>query len=323
MKPLLVNPADKIEPSIEKKEQMNPKKIKTILILGAGTMGQQIGLICAAAGFDVCMYDLFDPALEQAEKRVAKLAGRLVNQNRIDEEKAAAGLSRIRYTIDPESAGKSADLISESVPEDPVLKRKVFAQFNKICPDHTIFTTNSSTLLPSMIADATGRPGRFAALHFHDCSITNVVDVMPHSGTSAETLETILAFCKAIDQYPIELKKEQHGYVFNTMLTELLGSALGLASKQVASPEDIDRAWMGIMKTFVGPFGIMDSVGLETVYRITDYWAQKIDDPKRKANAAYLKILVDKGDLGVKTGKGFYDYPNPAFLKPNFMKGIR
>ncbi|WP_457551585.1 3-hydroxyacyl-CoA dehydrogenase [Desulfobacula sp.] len=302
---------------------MSIKKIETILILGAGTMGRQIGLICAAAGFDVCMYDLFDPALEQAKKRVAKLAGRLVKKNRIEEKKVTAGLSRIRYTSDPESAGKSADLISESVPEDPALKRKVFAQFNKICLDHAIFTTNSSTLLPSMLADATGRPDRFVALHFHDCSITNVVDVMPHPGTSVKTLETILAFCRDIDQYPIELKKEQHGYVFNTMLTELLGSALGLASKQVASPEDIDRAWMGIMKTLVGPFGIMDSVGLEAVYRITDYWAQKIDDPKRKANAAYLKILVDKGALGVKTGKGFYEYPNPSFLKPDFMTGIR
>lgn len=297
--------------------------MKNILIIGAGTMGLQIGLISAASGFDVIIYDAFEKALEQAEKRVQKLARRLVNRGRIEGEKAQAGLLRIRFTSDPESAGKSADLISESVPEDPALKQQVFSQFNKICPSHTIFTTNSSTLVPSMIADATGRPDRFAALHFHDCAITNVVDVMPHPGTSEKTLETILTFCKAIDQYPIELKKEQHGYVFNTMLTELLGSALGLASKQVASFEDIDRAWMGIMKTFVGPFGIMDSVGLETVYKITDYWAQKTNDPKSKANATYLKTFVEKGDLGVKTGRGFYAYPDPAFLKPDFMGGIR
>lgn len=300
----------------------NPNKMKNIVILGAGTMGQQIGLISAAAGFDVTIYDAFEQALEPAEKRIQALAARLVNQGRIAGEKAKAGLLRIQFTSNPESAGKSADLISESVPEDPALKQRVFSQFNRLCPDHTIFTTNSSTLVPSMIAQATGRPDRFAALHFHDCAITNVVDVMPHPGTSEKTLETIRAFCKAIDQYPIELKKEQHGYVFNTMLTELLGSALGLASKQVASPEDIDRAWMGIMKTAVGPFGIMDSVGLETVYKITDYWAQKSHDPKRKANAAYLKSFVEKGDLGVKTGRGFYAYPDPAFLKPDFMAGI-
>jgi len=286
-------------------------------------MGLQIGLVSAISGFDVIIYDAFEKALKQAGQRMKKLAEALVKHGRIDPEKAAAGLLRIRYTSDSEKAGMEADLISESVPEDPALKQQVFSQFNEICPDHTIFTTNSSTLVPSMIADATGRPDRFAALHFHDCSITNVVDVMPHPGTSAKTLETILAFCKAIDQYPIELKKEQHGYVFNTMLTELLGSALGLASKQVATPQDIDRAWMGIMKTFVGPFGIMDSVGLETVYKITDYWAGKTNDPKSKGNAAYLKNYVKKGDLGVKTGKGFYEYPDPAFLKPDFMAGIR
>jgi len=302
---------------------MQNNKISNVLILGAGTMGLQIGLLSATSGFEVIIYDAFEQALEEAKTQLPKLAGNLVNKDRLTQKKADAGLLRISFSSNPETAGRKADLISESIPEDPALKQQVFSQFNKICPDHTIFTTNSSTLLPSMLADATGRPDRFAALHFHDCSITNIVDVMPHPETSEKTLETILVFCQAIGQYPIELKKEQHGYVFNTMLSELLGSALNLASGEVASPEDIDRAWMGIMKTAVGPFGIMDSVGLETVYKITDYWAKKIDDPKRAGNAAYLKKFVEKGYLGVKTGQGFYKYPGPAFLKPDFMKGIR
>ncbi len=302
---------------------MHDDTIRNVLILGAGTMGLQIGLQSAISGFDVIIYDAYDQALEKAERRLQKLAGDLVRKGRAEQEAIDAGLLRIQFSSDPEAAGRKADLISESVPEDPALKQQVFSQFNTICPDHAIFTTNSSTLLPSMIAEATGRPDRFAALHFHDCSITNVVDVMPHPGTSAKTLETILGFCKDIDQYPIELKKEQHGYVFNTMLMELLGSALNLASIGVAAPEDIDRAWMGIMKTAVGPFGIMDSVGLDTVYKITDYWATKTNDPKRKGNAAYLIEFVEQGDLGIKTGKGFYTYPDPDFLKPEFMEGIR
>lgn len=302
---------------------MSRNKIEKVLILGAGTMGLQIGLQCAVSGFNVTIYDAFDRVLEEAQHRVQKIAESLVQYARMDQKEADAGILRIEFTSDPQTAGKEADLISESVPEEPTLKKQVFAQFNKICPGHTIFTTNSSTLVPSMIAAATGRPDRFAALHFHDCTITNVVDVMPHPETSVETLDTILAFCKDIGQYPIELKKEQHGYVFNTMLTELLGAALGLASKKVALPEEIDRAWMGIMKTRVGPFGIMDSVGLETVYKITNYWAEKTNDPKRRGNAVYLKSFVEKGDLGVKTGKGFYDYPDPVFLRPDFMKGLR
>ncbi len=299
------------------------KKIEKVLILGAGTMGLQIGLQCAAWGFDVTVYDAFDQALEQAEKRVNKLADSLAGHRRVSPEQAAVAKDGIRFTSNPESAGKDADLINESVPEDPKIKQAVFAQFNEICPDHTIFTTNSSTLVPSMIAGATGRPDRFAALHFHDLLLTNVVDIMPHPGTSTQTLEDIRKFCKAIDQFPIELKKEQKGYVFNTMLAELMASALGLAEKKVASVEDIDRAWMGIMKTAVGPFGIMDSIGLETVYKVTDYWAGVKDDPQAKANAVFLKTLVDKGNLGVKTGKGFYQYPGASFLNPDFLKGIR
>jgi 3-hydroxybutyryl-CoA dehydrogenase len=299
------------------------KKIERVLILGAGTMGLQIGLQCAAWGFDVTVYDPFDQALEQAGKRLGKLADSLARHNRVSCEQAAAAPARIRFSSNPESAGKDADLINESVPEDPKIKQAVFAQFNKICPVHTIFTTNSSTLVPSMIAKGTGRPELFCALHFHDIMITNVVDIMPHPGTSKKTLEDVRGFVEAIDQFPIELKKEQHGYVFNTMLSELMGSALSLASKEVAAIEDIDRAWMGIMKTAVGPFGIMDSIGLETVYKVTDYWAGVKDDPQAKANAAFLKAYVEKGNLGVKTGQGFYQYPHAAYLNPGFLEGIR
>jgi len=127
------------------------KKIEKVLILGAGTMGLQIGLQCAAWGFDVTVYDPFDQALEQAKKRVNKLADSLAGHRRVSHEQAAAAKGRIRFSSDPESAGKDADLINESVPEDPKIKQAVFAQFNEICPDHTIFTTNSSTLVPSMI----------------------------------------------------------------------------------------------------------------------------------------------------------------------------
>lgn len=182
--------------------------IKNVLILGAGTMGLQIGVQCAAFGFDVTVFDPFEAALEGADQRVGKLAQRLAACNRFDKEKADAALGRMRFTCDPEAAGKDADLINESVPEDPKLKSRVFSQFNEICPEHTIFTTNTSTLVPSMIAEVTGRPDRFCALHFHDCSVTNVVDIMPHPGTSQATLEAVRNLCEAIDQFPIELKKD-------------------------------------------------------------------------------------------------------------------
>lgn len=299
------------------------KQVKNVLIIGSGTMGQQIGLQCAVSGFNVVIYDINQEFLDKAEKRMPHLAEKVAASGRFSAEAAKEGLTRISFTSDAEKAGKDADFINESVPEDPGLKGKVFGQFNEICPEHTIFTTNTSTLVPSMFAEQTGRPEKFAALHFHDLMLTNVVDIMPHPGTSDETLEAVKQFCKDIDHYYIELKKEYYGYVFNNMLSALFTTALTLASKDVASYADIDKAWMGILKAPLGPFGMMDSVGLETVWKITDFWAKTLNNKQGKKNAEFLKQFVDKGELGIKSKKGFYSYPNPEYAQQEFMQGIK
>ena len=157
--------------------------IHSIFVIGSGTMGQQIGLQCAMHGYNVILYDILPEMLQIASHQINAYAANLVIQKRLTQNEADLSLARIRFTSSPEDAA-AADLVSESVPEDPALKAKVFAQFQKICPPHTIFTTNTSTLIPSMFADATGRPGQFAALHFHTYVWdSNVVDIMPHPGT--------------------------------------------------------------------------------------------------------------------------------------------
>lgn len=159
---------------------MRIEDIRCVLIVGAGTMGQQIGLQCAMHGYEVVVYDIAPEALEVAHAQIKAYAAHLLNQTRLTRSEADATLARINFTTKPEDAAR-ADLLSESVPEDPGLKAKVFAQFNKICPPQTVFTTNTSTLIPSMYAEATGRPGQFAALHFHTYVWdSNVVDIMPH-----------------------------------------------------------------------------------------------------------------------------------------------
>lgn len=302
---------------------MKLEDIRKVLILGAGTMGQQIGLQCAVHGYDVMYYDISQDILDKAVERVKKLAGWYASTGRINQEQLKETIARISSSPDPAVAAKDADIISESVPEDPAIKSKVFAQFNQVCPERTIFTTNTSYLVPSMFAEATGRPDKVLALHFHDLRSDNVVDVMPHPGTDPEVTGLVKAFAESNGLSVILLQKENFGYVFNTMISSLFFSAMTLASRGVTTIEDIDRAWMGITHMQLGPFGIMDQVGLSTVWTITEYWAKKSGDKQSQRNADFIKQYVDRGELGYKTNKGFYTYPEPAYAKPDFLAGVK
>lgn len=297
--------------------------IKKVVLLGAGTMGQQISVPTALSGYDVVIYDISEDALRKAMERIPEIFKGFVMWKKCTQEEADAALKRISTTTDPELAAKEADIINESVPEKPDLKVKIFSQFNKLCPERTIFTTNTSTLMPSMIADATGRPGKFLALHYHDVSMTNVVDIMPHPGTSKDAVQLVKEFAIRTGMLPIMLEKEHSGYVFNFMIGAVFTAALTLKTRNVASIEDIDRSWMGVTHMMFGPFGLMDSIGLDTMLSFTEYWAERNNDDHWRKHAALLRSYVEKGYLGKKSKKGFYDYPKPAFMQPEFLKGVK
>jgi len=223
---------------------MKIDEVRHIFSLGAGTMGQQIALQCAMHGYDVTVYDLSFDVLRDAAAKVRAYAEGLVEKKRLTPSASTEALSRITFTSKPEDAA-NADLVTESIPEDPDLKANVFARFNKICPPRAIFTTNTSTLLPSMYAEATGRPAQFAALHFHQLVWeANLVDIMPHAGTGAETVELLRAFARRIGQVPLVLNKEHARYVMNDFMEAINSTAIRLFESGVASVEDIDRAFM-------------------------------------------------------------------------------
>jgi len=301
---------------------MQLDQIKNILIIGAGTMGQQIGLQCAVYGYNVTLFDVNPEALAPALARIQDYIDQIIAAGKLSQPAALEALARIKTSSDAAAAAATADLVSESVPEDPELKGRVLGQFNALCPPHTIFTTNTSSLVPSMFAAATGRPAQFAALHFHQIVWESpVTDVMPHPGTAPEVVQLLAAFAQSIGQIPIVLDRENYGYVFNAMLNALNGTALTLATNGVTAIENIDRAWMAVMKTRIGPMGILDVVGLDTAWHITEYWAKALQDTQLRANADFLKSYLDRGQLGVKSGQGFYHYPNPAYAQPNFLTG--
>lgn len=299
---------------------MKLEDIKKVLILGSGTMGQQISIPCALHGYAVTLYDIKQEALDNALKRIRRLLDEFVAWKRVTAEEATAAFARITATTDAAAAAADADLLSESIPEDPALKGRVLGDFDKLCPARTIFTTNTSTLLPSQFAAASGRPDRLVALHFHDIRITDVVDVMPHPDSAPEVMQLVADFAVRIGQAPIVMQRESSGYVFNFMIGALFLSAQTLAVNGVAAVEDIDRAWMGVTRMMIGPFGLMDSIGIDTVWKITDYWARRKKDRQAEKCADFLKAYVDRGELGQKTRKGFYAYPKPRFAEADFLK---
>ncbi|MGA2014728.1 MAG: 3-hydroxyacyl-CoA dehydrogenase [Solirubrobacteraceae bacterium] len=299
------------------------REIRRVTVVGAGTMGQQIGFQCAGHGVDVVLYDLTDAALESARERIDIYAEGLIAAGVVGAAQRDSAMTKISMTTDPAVAAADADLISEAVPEDPQLKGRVLAEFDALCPPRTIFATNTSTLLPSQFAGATGRPDHVIAMHFHlPVWINNLADVMPHEGTATQVTERVVQFVRDIGQVAIELRKEHNGYVFNAMYSAANREAIAMAEQGVASIQDIDRAWMHVTKSRQGPFGALDAVGIDTAWQIADYWArQPSSDPQVARNAAFLKAYVDRGELGMKAGRGFYSYPDPEFARPGFTEG--
>ncbi|MGP8161360.1 MAG: 3-hydroxyacyl-CoA dehydrogenase [Candidatus Dormibacteria bacterium] len=301
---------------------MRIEDVHRVLVIGSGTMGLQIGLQAATHGYEVVVYETDPAAREAAPRRLRGYAEEQLTAGVIDAGELERSLSRLTVTGDPASAGADADLVIECVPEDPELKGHVFGQFNELCPPRAVFATNTSTLLPSMFAEATGRPDRFAALHFHiPVWSANVADVMPHPGTSEATAELLVDFARRIGQIPIRMRRESIGYVFNAVYTAINRAAITLVANDVASVEDVDRAWMAIMKMPIGPFGMLDDVGIDTAWHITEYWAGVTGDAQLRANADLLRSYVDRGATGIKRGEGFYHYPDPAYADPAFVQG--
>jgi 3-hydroxybutyryl-CoA dehydrogenase len=289
--------------------------IKNVLIIGSGTLGLRIGLRCALDGYQVKMYDLHQKQLDTALVFQDKILKNLIKVKQCTEEQAINAKKRIITTIDRIAAVADADLMSESVTENPDLKKKLYVEFAPLFESKTVLTTNTSYLLPSQFATESGAPDRFCAFHFHDVFHANVVDVMPHPHTASWVVDLLMDFGKTIHQTPVFIQNESPGYLYNAMLVALIGAGGDLKARDIGSIQDIDRSWMGNMKTNVGIFGMLDQIGLDTAWHVVS----PRKDAKSVRFAAILKQYVDEGKLGVKTGEGFYKYPNPEFKNPNFL----
>ena len=278
-----------------------------LTVLGTGVLGSQIIFQAAYSGKNVVAYDLSDEILAKLPDRWEYLKPLYLRDlPDATPEKLDAAVGRIRATPDLADAVSDADIIIEAVPERLDIKQQTWEQVGTLAPERTIFCTNSSTLLPSDIAEFTGRPEKFLALHFaNEVWRANTGEVMQHAGTDPEVFEAVAQFAEEIGMVPIRIYKEQPGYVLNSLLVPLLDAAAQLLVRGVASVEDIDKTWRIATGAPNGPFQIFDVVGMMTPYALNK-------DSENLESREFAELIkrdyIDKGYLGKGSGRGFYTY---------------
>ena len=316
---------------------------KKVVIAGGGVLGTQIGLICAYHGFDTTFWLRSESSIGRTTPKIERYSALMLEDlakakaligNPIGGMLYPRGLIRswqgitaeaidaliaegkknfaetVHIELDLKKALSGAYLVIESMTEDPKAKIGMYEAMRDLLDEDTILCTNSSTLLPSMFAEYTGRPEKYCALHFANTIWkNNTAEVMGHAGTDPVFFEETVKFADEINMIPLQLHKEQPGYILNSMLVPFLSAAQALWAKGVSDPETIDLTWRLATGAPAGPFQILDIVGLETAYNINQMKpAAQQEGTLEYTMGKLLKEKIDRGETGVNAGIGFYDY---------------
>ena len=279
-------------------------EIRTVVVLGAGTMGSQIAAVCALAGYGTSLVDISQDQLDRARTQLEQRLSRDVEKDRRTREDVDAAWDRLTLTTDRDAAAATADLVIEAAVEDLSVKRTIFSELDAVCPGHTLLVTNSSNIVSSRVADATSRPDRVCNLHFFNPALVMAcVEVVPHPGTAPETVDRMVSFVESLGKTPVRLKQEIPGFVANRLLGALRREALELYEAGIADFQDIDVAAKTALGHPMGPFELMDLVGIDVVHliRLAEY--EQTGDPA-SLPAASIKEKYEAGDFGRKTGRG-------------------
>ncbi|WP_292605193.1 MULTISPECIES: 3-hydroxyacyl-CoA dehydrogenase [unclassified Methanobrevibacter] len=309
--------------------------IKKVVVAGGGVLGSQIALQSAYCGFDVTIWLRSEGSIERAKPKLERFKNIYVDtlekmktdanaycrglskktdlsDSEIDELKQNAedAYNNIILTTSYDEAASGADLIIEAIAENPEQKIAFYQELAKHMDEETILVTNSSTLLPSMFAEYTGRPEKYLSLHFANTIWeNNTAEVMGHPGTDQKYYDEVAQFAEDINMIPLKLKKEQPGYILNSLLVPFLSAAEALLANDVADHETIDKTWILATGAPAGPFHILDIVGLTTAYNII-IMNPEAQDPNTTPGkiAKMLKEKIDAGKTGINAGEGFYKY---------------
>ena len=282
--------------------------IRRISVMGAGQMGHQIAMLCALGDFETILYDLNENQLVKAEETLQSLMDQWVQKGKINEEEKSRAFNRLSFTADLEKAAESPDLVIEAVVEKLTVKKELFQALEGKVPDHTIFATNSSTIVNSLLAPVTSRPDKFVNMHFFfPPLVMNCVEVVMSEETSEETAQAAMQVCEQINRRPFLLRKEISGFVANRILGAIHKEALHLYEEGIADFQDIDQICRTALGHPIGPFELLDLSGNDVIYYVMQQRYEETGDVNDKPNESIIE-KVQKGKLGRKTGSGWYEY---------------
>lgn len=272
-------------------------------------MGRQIALQCALHGSAVVLSDSRVDALESAADFFREYLEGRIAKGKLGGDERDASLARLHTTTDLAQAATGADIVIEAIIEQFEPKSALFRQLDRLCPEKTLLSTNSSNIRGSRLAAVTGRPGQVLNLHFFNPALVmELVEVVVHPAVSEATIEQVMSFCRRVGKTPVLLRKEVPGFIVNRIFRALTREAVSLLEGGYASAADIDLAVVKGLGHPMGPLRLLDTTGIDVSYlaRMDEYRETGVETAKPNQ---LLEQMYERGEWGKKTGKGFYDYP--------------
>ncbi|MEM2144688.1 MAG: 3-hydroxyacyl-CoA dehydrogenase [Candidatus Jordarchaeaceae archaeon] len=293
---------------------MKLEDIKNITVLGAGAMGHGIAQLCAVAGYNVTIRDIEQRFLDDGLNKIKWSLGKLSEKGKISADAMKAALDRITTTTDLKAAVKNCDYMIEAIPEILKLKQDTFKEVDATAPKHAILATNTSALSITEMANVTKRPDKVVGMHFFNPpQMMRLVEVIYQPKTSKETAEITYQLAKKLGKEPVYCMKDIPGFLANRVMNPPGNFLAWLVSEKIFTAAEIDSAAHFKLGNPMGTFGLMDYVGIDVGYHVQKFFEQK--EPPYKV-APILEELFNKKELGVKTGKGFYTYPDKTWKVP-------
>lgn len=292
-----------------KEDKVFVMEINKVAVLGAGLMGHGIAQVAAqVAKYEVSLRDVKQEFLDNGINMIKNSLRSFLKKEKISEKEVGETLKRIHPTLDLKEAVTDADLIIEAVPENVELKKKMYGEVERFSRKDVLIGSNTSSISITELASVTRRPEQFCGMHFFNPpQLMRLIEIIRGVKTADETINTIVEVTKRMGKEPVVVNKDCPGFVVTRVLIPALNEAMYLAWEGIAEPEDIDKAIKLGLNWPMGPFKLLDYLGLDTILSITGVFQNEIGDPKYRP-CPLLRQMVKAGLLGRKTGKGFYDW---------------